>query len=166
MKTLIYHYTPLSKHLIADLFDIYIFTSGILYLILLLTSYTHVIFILLANNLTHSSTWNYICTCKLWHVLHHWSFQHEQKLPPDFFRQDAEFFFFLSVYTCLYIHVYIYIFVLFLEKKNEKKKNVSVENTKWWKKNLAAVIYFLLPDPDDVCLISAGNSELSKTSSY
>lgn len=40
------------------------------------------------------------------------------------------FFFFLSVYTCLYIHVYIYIFVLFLEKKNEKKKNVSVENTK------------------------------------
>lgn len=33
-------------------------------------------------------------------------------------------------------------------------------------KNLAAVIYFLLPDPDDVCLISAGNSELSKTSSY
>lgn len=73
--------------------------------------------------------------------------------------------FFLSVYTCLYIHVYIYIFVLFLEKKNEKK-NVSVENTKWWKKNLAAVIYFLLPDPDDVCLISAGNSELSKTSSY
>lgn len=47
-----------------------------------------------------------------------------------------------------------------------KKKNVSVENTKWWKKNLAAVIYFLLPDPDDVCLISAGNSELSKTSSY
>lgn len=122
MKTLIYHYTPLSKHLIADLFDIYIFTSGILYLILLLTSYTHVIFILLANNLTHSSTWNYICTCKLWHVLHHWSFQHEQKLPPDFFRQDAEFFFFLSVYTCLYIHVYIYIFVLFLEKKNEKKK--------------------------------------------
>lgn len=34
------------------------------------------------------------------------------------------------------------------------------------KKNLAAEIYFLLPDPDDVCLISAGNSELSKTSSY
>lgn len=165
MKTLIYHYTPLSKHLIADLFDIYIFTSGILYLILSLTSYTHVIFILLANNLTHSSTWNYICTCKLWHVLHHWSFQHEQKLPPDFFRQDAEFFFFY-----LYIHVYIYMFIytyLFcFWKRKMKKKNVSVENTKWWKKNLAAVIYFLLPDPDDVCLISAGNSELSKTSSY
>lgn len=164
MKTLIYHYTPLSKHLIADLFDIYIFTSGILYLILLLTSYTHVIFILLANNLTHSSTWNYICTCKLWHVLHHWSFQHEQKLPPDFFRQDAEFFF-LFVYTCLYIHVYIYIFVLFLEKKNEKK-NCECWKHKMIKKNLATVIYFLLPDPDDVCLISAGNSELSKTSSY
>lgn len=164
MKTLIYHYTPLSKHLIADLFDIYIFTSGILYLILLLTSYTHVIFILLANKLTHSSTWNYICTCKLWHVLHHWSFQHEQKLPPDFFRQDAEFFF-LFVYTCLYIHVYIYIFVLFLEKKNEKK-NCKCWKHKMIKKNLAAVIYFLLPDPDDVCLISAGNSELSKTSSY
>lgn len=26
--------------------------------------------------------------------------------------------------------------------------------------------YFFLPDPDDVCLISAGNSELSKISSY
>lgn len=66
----------------------------------------------------------------------------------------------------LYIHVYIYMFIytyLFLEKKNEKK-------SKCWKhktmKNLAAVIFFLLPDPDDVCLISAGNSELSKTSSY
>lgn len=109
---------------------IYIFTSGILYLILLLTSYTHVIFILLANNLTHSSTWNYICTCKLWHVLHHWSFQHEQKLPPDFFRQDAEFFFFY-----LYIHVYIYMFIytyLFcFWKRKMKKKTVSVENTKW-----------------------------------
>lgn len=165
MKTLIYHYTPLSKHLIADLFDIYIFTSGILYLILLLTSYTHVIFILLANNLTHSSTWNYICTCKLWHVLHHWSFQHEQKLPPDFFRQDAEFFFFICIYMFIYTCLYIHICFVF-GKEKWKKKNVSVENTKWWKKNLAAVIYFLLPDPDDVCLISAGNSELSKTSSY
>lgn len=160
MKTLIYHYTPLSKHLIADLFDIYIFTSGILYLILLLTSYTHVIFILIANNLTHSSTWNYICTCKLWHVLHHWSFQHEQKLPPDFFRQDAEFFFFLSVYTCLYIHI------CFVFGKEKWKKKYKCWKHKMIKKNLAAVIYFLLPDPDDVCLISAGNSELSKTSSY
>lgn len=162
MKTLIYHYTPLSKHLIADLFDIYIFTSGILYLILLLTSYTHVIFILLANNLTHSSTWNYICTCKLWHVLHHWSFQHEQNYLQIFSGKMQNFFFiciYMFIYTCLYIHI---CFVFGKEKKKKK--------CKCWKhkmmKNLAAVIYFLLPDPDDVCLISAGNSELSKTSSY
>lgn len=160
MKTLIYHYTPLSKHLIADLFDIYIFTSGILYLILLLTSYTHVIFILLANNLTHSSTWNYICTCITPLIISAWT-----KITSRFFQARCRIFFFLSVYTCLYIHVYIYIFVLFLEKKNEKK-NCKCWKHKMIKKNLAAVIYFLLPDPDDVCLISAGNSELSKTSSY
>lgn len=81
------------------------------------------------------------------------------------FSGKMQNFFFLSVYTCLCIHVYIYIFVLFLEKKTEKKKCKCWKH-KMIKKNLAAVIYFLLPDPDDVCLISAGNSELSKTSSY
>lgn len=45
------------------------------------------------------------------------------------FSGKMQNFFFISVYTCLYIHVYIYIFVLFLERKL-RKKNLSVENTK------------------------------------
>lgn len=72
--------------------------------------------------------------------------------------------FFLYLYIHVYIYMFIYTYLFCFWKENWKKK------FKCWKhktmKNLAAVIFFLLPDPDDVCLISAGNSELSKTSSY
>lgn len=67
----------------------------------------------------------------------------------------------------MFIYICLYIYICFVFGKEKwKKKNVSVENIKWWKKNLVVVIYFFLFDFDDVCLILVGNFELSKILSY